>query len=110
MVLDIGGWDYTTSACGPEFVPVFYFIPDYELISFLNMNGHRHVPIRIEGTDKYDGEYWITTDKQPQTVWYMGFLLNVPFTGYPHSHGKMSLNLPADYIAPPLTCVLNGCC
>lgn len=109
-MLTIGGWDATPSSCGPEYIPVFYFIPDYELISFLHMNGHRHVPVHIEGTDKYDGDYWITTDKQPDTVWHVGFLSEISFTGRPMSNGSMSLSLPRDYVAQPLTCVLNGCC
>lgn len=108
----IGGWDYASYSCGREDnVPVFYFIPDYEFISFLNINGYRHIPVRIEGSEEYDGEYWITMDKQPDTVWYTGFIHDKSFTGYPAKNGSVSLNLPTQYVpTSKLSCVVNGCC
>ena len=110
MILPILGWDYTVSSCSSEFSPVFYFIPDYEWVSYLNINGPINVPVRITGTNKYDGTFWIRVDKQPETLWHVGFLpLN--FWGYPEWMGSMELNVEEKKPLPPfLQCQLNGCC
>lgn len=110
MLLPIQGWDYTNTSCNSDFIPVFYFIPDYEWVSYLEINGPRNIPIRISGTGKYDGRYWVKTDKQPETLWYVGFL-PIQFEGYPEGMGSVELDDHAD-ICPPffLQCELNGCC
>jgi len=111
MLLPIQGWDYTPTSCSSEFVPVFYFVPDYEWVSYLNINGHRNVPVKISGTNKYDGKYWVKIDKQPDTLWYTGFL-PFKFTGYPQGVGNVELNIQNfnKDIPPLLQCQLNGCC
>jgi hypothetical protein len=109
MLLPIQGWDYTPTSCSSEFVPVFYFVPDYEWVSYLNINGHRNVPINITGTNKYDGKYWVKVDKQPETLWYVGFLPFV-FTGYPEGVGNVELDIRHQEIPPFLKCAINGCC
>jgi len=109
MLLPIQGWDYTPTSCQSDFVPAFYFIPDYEWVSYLNINGHRNVPIRITGTDRYDGKHWIRVDKQPETLWYVGFL-PFNFTGYPQGVGSVELDIRHQIIPPFLQCEINGCC
>lgn len=111
MLLPIQGWDYTVTSCSSDFIPVFYFIPTYEWVSFLSINGTIHVPIRIKGSRKYDGNYWIRVDKQPETLWYVGFL-PIPFTGYPKQMGNVELTVSNfnKTIPPYLQCQINGCC
>lgn len=109
MLLPIQGWDYTPTSCSSEFVPVFYFVPDYEWVSYININGPLNIPIRITGTGKYDGDYWIKVDKQPETLWHTGFLPLV-FTGYPERMGSVELEIRHQDIPPFLACALNGCC
>lgn len=107
--MQIGGWDYTTSSCTSDYRPVFYFIPDYEFISYIRINGMKHIPVKIENTQIYDGNYWICVDRQPNTEWHMGFLDN-KFSKYPQNNGNVRLNLPSIKILKELTCVLNDCC
>lgn len=106
--IQIGGWDYTTTSCSSGYVPVFYFIPNYEFVSYVRINGTQHIPVFIEGTDIYDGSHWVRVDKQPYTEWHMGFL-NCPFQNYPNHTGTVKLNMPSTTIRP-LSCVLNDCC
>lgn len=109
-VLPIQGWDYTVSSCSSKFCPVFYVVPDYEWISFLSINGYLHVPVQIRGTGTYDGTHWVKMDKQPETVWYVGFL-PMEFRGQPNGIGTVRLHIPEDTIPPPpLSCTVNGCC
>lgn len=112
MLLPIQGWDYTTTSCSSDFIPVFYFIPDYEWVSYLNINGPINVPIQITGTGLYDGKHWIRIDKQPETLWYMGFLSSFSFLGYPERMGNVELNdqFRKECAPPFLQCEMNGCC
>ena len=111
MLLPIQGWDYTPTSCSSIYNPVFYFVPDYEWVSYLNINGHRNVPIKITGTGRYDGKYYIRVDKQPETLWYVGFL-PLDFTGYPQGVGSVELHIENVYknVPPFLKCAINGCC
>ena len=112
----IEGWDYTTAPCRTPDNPVFYFIPDYQWISYLNFNGPFNIPVKVENTGKYDGVYWIRMDQQPHTDWYAGFL-PITFDGYPPSLGTVRLHIPPtnlvedkDYMCGVHSCVRNGCC
>lgn len=111
MFLPIQGWDYTVSSCSSEFNPVFYFVPNYEWVSFLSINGKINVPIQVVGTGKYDGKHWIRVDKQPETLWYVGFLPQI-FSGYPNRMGSVELLIQSfqKTIPPFLQCQVNGCC
>lgn len=110
MLLPIQGWDYTVTSCQSDFIPVFYFIPDYEWVSYININGPRNIPIRIQGTGTYDGTYWIKVDRQPETLWHVGFL-PINFTGFPAGVGTVELTPVEKPPLPPiLQCALNGCC
>ena len=109
--MEIKGWDYTTSSCKTIMNPVCYFLPDYDWISYININGYTNIPIIITDTGLYDGKYWIKIDKQPYTEWIIGFL-PIVFKGYPINLGKIELLVPDLYkeINKPLQCVIDGCC
>lgn len=110
MSLPIQGWDYTPVGCGSDFAACFYFVPDYDWVSYLDQNGHRNVPVLLTGTGLYDGTFWIRIDKQPETLWHIGFL-PTKFIGHPDTMGHVSLSVPNDVIYPPvLRCALSGCC
>lgn len=111
MFLPIQGWDYTVTSCSSDFIPVFYFIPNYEWISFLSIHGPMNVPIHIKNSGKYDGKYWIRIDKQPETLFHVGFLPST-FKGYPPQMGHVELTIPHynQTIPPFLQCEINGCC
>lgn len=109
MLLPIQGWDYTPEPCGSDFVSAFYFIPDYEWVSYMNINGHRNIPIKITGTGRYDGGWWINVDKQPETLWWIGFL-PFRFEGQPEGLGSVELVVKQPYTPPFLQCQINGCC
>lgn len=110
MSLPIQGWDYTPDGCQSGFITAFYFVPDYDWVSYLDFNGHRNIPVVISGTGKYDGKYWVRVDKQPETLWHIGFL-PIQFSGRPDTMGHVLLDVPEDLVYPPvLQCALNGCC
>lgn len=108
-MLPIQGWDYYPSSCMSGFSPVFYFIPDYEWVAYLNIHGPINIPIQISGSKKYDGHYWIKIDKQPDTLWHVGFL-PFPFDGPPPNMGHVALDPWMPDIPQFLECELNGCC
>lgn len=108
--MDIQGWDYAPSQCSSNKQPIFYFIPNRQMVDFLRINGFLHVPINIEGTFTYDGTYFVRVDKQPETDFHVGFL-PLTFIGYPVLKGKIHLETNFRCREPgPLTCVENGCC
>ena len=111
MSLAIHGWDYTPSSCKTPYGPAFYFLPDYDWISYININGPLHVPVIITGTGLYDGEHWVKLDKQPETFWHIGFLKG-DFIGYPRMMGQVKLNAHSNLPMVPvcLKCQINGCC
>ena len=80
-----------------------------ELLEFININGNFHIPVKIQGSTYYDGKHWITIDQQPETSWYIGFINNVKFVGYPDFNGSFGLDWKPKNVSP-LTCVVNGCC
>jgi len=113
ITMNIGGWDYTTAPCRTGYNPVFYFVPDFTFLSYIKFNGPLNVPVRISGTETYDGVYWIRVDQQPYTDWWAGFL-PMPFHGYPPELGNIALSIPSDheteYTCGVHSCVRSGCC
>jgi hypothetical protein len=108
--MEIEGWDYAPSQCSSRVSALFYFIPDRDVVSFLNINGNLHVPFSVEGTVMYDGVYFGRVDKQPMTDYHVVFL-PVEFIGFPPSNGKVTLK--AEFRCRErgvLTCIKNGCC
>ena len=106
----IEGWDYAPYQCNSRVQALFYFIPTWEIISFLNINCNLNFPVAVEGTGTYDGKYFDRVDKQPATDYHVVFL-PVDFTGFPQTKGSMTL-VP-DFRCKKrelLTCIKNHCC
>jgi hypothetical protein len=80
-------------------IPVFFFHPTMEVLSFLRQRGNYNIPIQIQGTHGlYDGLHYVSIDN-PTTLGrcppnynhdkpILAAFLNVPFTLYPT--GKQS--------------------
>lgn len=109
--MQIQGWDYATSNCQSGYSPIFYIIPDDSWVYYTRINGPLHVPVAIDGTGLYDGSYWVRVDRQPDTLWHIGFI-PIDFTGYPGEPGTCSLRQIDD--AKPsrrrLGCIDTACC
>jgi hypothetical protein len=83
-------------------IPVFFFHPTMEILSFLRQTGYYNVPLRIQGTrGLYDGIHYVSIDNptklgrcppnyNPDQPVLAAFL-NVPFTLYPPSSGTFSI-------------------
>lgn len=75
-------------------IPVFFFHPTMDILSYLRQRGNYNIPIRVEGTNGlYDGLHYITVDN-PTTLGrcppnynhekpVLAAFLDVPFTIYP---------------------------
>jgi hypothetical protein len=83
-------------------IPVFFFYPSLEFLSFIRQKGQTHVPIVIEGTHLYDGLHYVTVDELTRygscnvdyshdSRLYAIFLVNIPFTLYPIQNGYFQL-------------------
>lgn len=83
------------------------------MTSFLRINGDLHVPVRVEGSDLYDGEYFVRMDKQIYTNYFIAFL-PIEFKGFPPSFGKLFLEpefrCPDEQEPRVLSCIKNKCC
>jgi hypothetical protein len=83
-------------------IPVFFFHPTVDILSFLRQTGYVNVPIRIEGTrGLYDGVHYARIDN-PTTIGrcppnynpdrpVLAAFLETPFTMYPVSPGHVSI-------------------
>lgn len=109
-MITIEGWDYAPYQCNSKMQALFYFIPNWEMISFLRINGNLHVPVFVKGTGLYDGHYFARLDKQPGTDYHIVFL-PLEFKGFPEKKGTMDL-VPDFRCHKPelLTCIKNHCC
>ena len=83
-------------------IPVFFFHPTVEILSFLRQTGYYNVPIHVEGTrGLYDGVHYVRIDN-PTTLGrcppnynpekpVLAAFLDTPFTRYPLSPGQFSI-------------------
>jgi len=89
------------------FIPILFFIPDFEIKMFTSQNGFLNVPLLISGTGGiYDGFYFTTineatslggcpVDFDDAPVFWSATLTNTSFTIYPPTPGVATLfNLP----------------
>jgi len=83
-------------------IPLFYFIPTQEFLSFVAQRGMYNIPIVIEDTGGvYEGTHFVRIDKlttfspcnfssSPNLV-HVAFLSYCPFTIYPYQNGRFAL-------------------
>ena len=102
MDISISYWAQVYSQ-DDSLVPVFFFHPTLDFLSFLHQRGHSNVPIEVRGTNGlYDGRYFVTIDNPtrmgscPSDYNHqkplLAAFLNTPFTLYPISNGSFSLS------------------
>lgn len=108
--MEIQGWDYAPFQCSSKIQAFCYIIPTREMITFLHINGNLHVPVKIQDSEMYDGEFFARVDKQPMTDFHVVFL-PLTFQGYPLKNGTLTLHLNFRcQERGVLTCIRNGCC
>lgn len=85
------------SSVDDTLIPVFFFHPTMDVLSFLRQRGNYNVPLYIQGTGGlYDGLHFVTIDN-PTTLGrcppnynrdrpVLAAFLDTPFTIYPTGH------------------------
>ena len=85
-----------------DLIPVLFFYPSLEFLSYIRQKGQTNVPIMIEGTHVYDGLHFVTVDEMTRygscsvdyshdARLYALFLVHTSFTVYPVYHGYFQL-------------------
>lgn len=91
--------------------PVVFFQPSLEFLTYLRNYGHLNIPLRISGTDFYDGIYVVNIDTKTDLVPCFHYLtprvlvlsavLDRDFTVIPPNRGKVELHQPSEERTAP---------
>jgi hypothetical protein len=61
--LPILSWSQVNSSCAEKTIPVAFFHPDIDFLTFLGLTGKQNIPICIQGTLYYDGKQTVSFDE-----------------------------------------------
>jgi hypothetical protein len=96
--IPILSWSQVSSNCNDRTIPVAFFYPTIEFLTFLGLVGNENIPICIEGTMYYDGKQTVSFDqttipeccpsnfdsRKPIMACFLNF---TPFQMYPTENG-----------------------